>query len=156
MVQTCFYRVSSARSAFLCMTMQNSREKHAKLKSSAFANFKLCFHVHSNFTNPLWLRILFAMETKWKKEKKLICIPPFLPVQSQLHFKWVLKLEWKFIWTIFFFSQLINVSPRKGGYRKIVYRLVNCPSPRKSLVKGERFIRGMKRNQSYRTRVVPL
>lgn len=28
------------------------------------------------------------------------------------------------------------------GYEKLVYRLIQCSSPRKSLVKGERFIRG--------------
>ena len=33
--------------------------------------------------------------------------------------------------------------PHLCGYRKIVYRLVKCSSPRKSLVKGERFIRGV-------------
>ena len=35
-----------------------------------------------------------------------------------------------------------------GRATKTVYRLVICSSPRKSLVKGERFIRAMKRNQS--------
>ena len=40
--------------------------------------------------------------------------------------------------------------PAVAGLNKLVYRLIECSSPRKSLVKGERFIRGMKRNQSNR------
>jgi len=33
-------------------------------------------------------------------------------------------------------------------HKKLVYRLINCSPPRKSLVKGERFMRELKGNQS--------
>ena len=36
---------------------------------------------------------------------------------------------------------LVFVSPPKGARQQIQSRLVKCPPPRKSLVKGERFIR---------------
>ena len=35
----------------------------------------------------------------------------------------------------------IFVSPPKGAGQQIQSRLIECPPPRKSLVKGERFIR---------------
>ncbi len=51
---------------------------------------------------------------------------------------------------MFIFLNLI--APLLVGLNKLVYRLILCSSPRKSLVKGERFMRGLKRNQSYRSK----
>ena len=48
-----------------------------------------------------------------------------------------------FLFHVFGFVTLLS-----QGFKKTVYRLIECSSPRKSLVKGERFIRGLKRNQS--------
>ena len=39
------------------------------------------------------------------------------------------------------FMCLFFVSPPKGARQQIQSRLIECPPPRKSLVKGERFIR---------------
>jgi len=48
--------------------------------------------------------------------------------------------------------QFINYDPKRirlrGTKQKFSLDSLECPSPRKSLVKGERFIRQLKRNQS--------
>jgi len=48
--------------------------------------------------------------------------------------------------------QFINYDPKRirlrGTKQKLRLDSLECPSPRKSLVKGERFIRQLKRNQS--------
>ena len=36
---------------------------------------------------------------------------------------------------------LLGAPPQRQGGKKLVYRLVECSPPRKSLVKGERFMR---------------
>ena len=40
-----------------------------------------------------------------------------------------------------FLYYLAIISPPKGARQQIQSRLIECPPPRKSLVKGERFIR---------------
>ena len=89
---------------------------------------------------------VFNMEllSKLYTQKK---IPEYVIILCGICTKCVTTKGWDYPWCLLYFINCISPHLR-WSFKNLSIDSLYCSSPRKSLVKGERFIRGMKRNQS--------
>ena len=93
---------------------------------------KLCEHFVAQMRLQIktaWIKCNSDVQTKQTENN--------IMARNGLQDRWIIPLFY-----------LVYMCPFCKWLNKLVYRLIYCSSPRKSLVKGERFIRGLKRNQS--------